>query len=102
MRPDELPVHATHRDAELRGRLLTAIGNDPERQREGNDKLYGVENNLKRHIGRTRALNDPSFLAKIAANEQVCLLSADQLPELIRELQALYDDRKTWEEAAVE
>ena len=32
----------------------------------------------------------------------VCLLSADQLPELLRELQALYDDRKTWEEAAVE
>ena len=56
--------------SELRGRLLTAIGNDPERQREGNDKLYGVENNLKRHIGRTRALNDPSFLAKIAANER--------------------------------
>jgi hypothetical protein len=34
--------------------------------------------------------------------EQICLLSADQLPELIRELQALYDDRKSWEEAAVE
>jgi hypothetical protein len=38
----------------------------------------------------------------VAADEQVCLLSSDQLPELIRELQALYDDRKTWEEAAVE
>ena len=56
--------------SELRGRLLTAIGNDPERQREGNDKLYGVENNLKRHIGRTRALNDPAFLGRIAANER--------------------------------
>jgi hypothetical protein len=40
--------------------------------------------------------------AKAEAGEQLCLLSADQLPELIRELQALYDDRKTWEEAAVE
>jgi hypothetical protein len=40
--------------------------------------------------------------AKITGQEQLCLLSADQLPELIRELQALYDDRKSWEEAAVE
>ena len=56
--------------SELRGRLLTAIGDDPERQREGNDKLYGVENNLKRHIGRIKALNDPSFLGRIAANER--------------------------------
>lgn len=56
--------------SELRGRLLTAIGDDPERQREGNDKLYGVENNLKRHIGRTKALNDPAFFGRIAANER--------------------------------
>ncbi len=56
--------------SELRGRLLTAIGDDPERQREGNDKLYGVENNLKRHIGRTKALNDPVFFGRIAANER--------------------------------
>jgi hypothetical protein len=40
--------------------------------------------------------------AQNESGDHVCLLSADQLPELIRELQALYDDRKTWEEAAVE
>jgi hypothetical protein len=40
--------------------------------------------------------------APTSADEHVCLLTADQLPELIRELQALYDDRKSWEEAAVE
>ena len=40
--------------------------------------------------------------APSAAEDQLCLLSADQLPELIRELQALYDDRKSWEETAVE
>ena len=34
--------------------------------------------------------------------QQICLLTADQLPQLIRELQALYESRKTWEEAAVE
>jgi hypothetical protein len=56
--------------SELRGRLITAIGDDPERQREANDKLYGAENNLKRHIGRTRALNDPTFFGRIAANER--------------------------------
>ena len=56
--------------SELRGRLITAIGDDPERERQANDKLYGVENNLKRTIGRTKALNDPVFFAKIAANER--------------------------------
>jgi hypothetical protein len=40
--------------------------------------------------------------APTAEEEQLCLLSADQLPQLIRELQALYDDRKRWEEASVE
>ena len=40
--------------------------------------------------------------AKESGEQHLCLLSADQLPELIRELQALYDDRKSWEEAAVE
>jgi hypothetical protein len=56
--------------SELRGRLITAIGDDPDRRREGADTLYGIENNLKRTIGRTKALNDPAFLARIAANER--------------------------------
>ena len=38
--------------------------------------------------------------AQDETTEQICLLSADQLPQLIRELQALYDNRRTWEEAA--
>lgn len=37
-----------------------------------------------------------------ADDDQVCILSADQLPQLIRELQALYDDRRSWQEAATE
>lgn len=37
-----------------------------------------------------------------AADDQVCILSADQLPQVIRELQRLYDTRKKWEEAATE
>jgi hypothetical protein len=55
--------------SELRGRLIEAIGDDPERKREGTDTLYGVENNLKRTIGRVRALNDPAFYAGLAARE---------------------------------
>ena len=39
---------------------------------------------------------------ELAAGEQICLLTADQLPALIRELQALYDDRQKWVEATVE
>jgi len=45
------------------------------------------------------AIKQPAPSADV---EQVCLLSADQLPELIRELQTLYDDRRKWEEAAAE
>ncbi|RIX32430.1 S46 family peptidase [Sphingomonas edaphi] len=55
--------------SELRGRLIEAIGDDPERKREGTDTLYGIENNLKRTIGRVRALNDPAFYAGLAARE---------------------------------
>lgn len=46
------------------------------------------------------ALRQPSEVD--AGDDQVCILSADQLPQLIRELQTLYDRRKTWEEAAAE
>jgi hypothetical protein len=58
-----------------------------------------VETELYTTEGGYVALKQP---AQIAADEQVLMLRADQLPELIRELQALYDDRKTWEEATVE
>lgn len=37
-----------------------------------------------------------------ADDDQVCILSADQLPQLIRELQKLYEHRKKWEEATAE
>jgi hypothetical protein len=40
--------------------------------------------------------------APVGDADQVCKLTADQLPELVRELQALYDARATWEEAAAE
>lgn len=58
-----------------------------------------VETELYVTEGGYVAIHQP---APTPGEEQLCLLSADQLPELIRELQTLYDDRRTWEEAAVE
>ncbi|QDP20534.1 S46 family peptidase [Sphingomonas xanthus] len=55
--------------SELRGRLIEAMGVDAERKREATDVLYGVENNLKRTIGRVKALNDSGFYASLAARE---------------------------------
>ena len=58
-----------------------------------------VETEIYTTEGGYVAIKQP---ARTAADEQICLLSADQLPQLIRELQALYDDRKAWEETSVE
>jgi Peptidase S46. len=63
-----LPVTVTTA-SELRGRLIRAMEESPERQREGLDMLNGVENSLKVYIGRTKALNDPAFTATLAKAE---------------------------------
>jgi hypothetical protein len=55
--------------SELRGRLIRAMGESPEKAREGLDTLNGLENSLKVFIGRTKALNDPDFMGKLAAAE---------------------------------
>ncbi|MDQ3144783.1 MAG: S46 family peptidase [Pseudomonadota bacterium] len=55
--------------SELRGRLISAMKLSPERAREGEGALNSLENNLKRTIGRTKALGDPAFYARLAANE---------------------------------
>ncbi|WP_179504404.1 MULTISPECIES: S46 family peptidase [unclassified Sphingomonas] len=55
--------------SELRGRLITAMEQSPERKREGGDSLFGFENALKAYIGRQKALNDPAFLKMLADNE---------------------------------
>lgn len=63
-----LPVTLTTL-SELRGRLINAMAESPEKEREGLDRLAGVENSLKVYIGRAKALNDPAFTAKLAAAE---------------------------------
>ena len=55
--------------SELRGRLISEMRQNPDKAREGEQALNGTENNLKRAIGRTRALGDPKFSAMLAANE---------------------------------
>lgn len=55
--------------SELRGRLIRAMEESPEREREAGDLLGGVENSLKVYIGRMKALNDPDFTAKLAEAE---------------------------------
>ncbi len=55
--------------SELRGRLISAMRQNPDKAREGEQALNGIENDLKRAIGRTRALGDPRFSAMLAANE---------------------------------
>ncbi len=55
--------------AELRGRLISAMQSSPEKAREGAETLGGIENSLKVHIGRVKALNDPAFTGRLAAAE---------------------------------
>lgn len=55
--------------SELRGRLIRAMEEGPEFEREGRDLLGGIENSLKVYIGRTKALNDPAFTGRLAAAE---------------------------------
>ena len=40
--------------------------------------------------------------AREGSDDAICLLKADQLPEIIERLQALYRERRRWEEAAAE
>ncbi len=63
-----LPVTLTTL-SELRGRLIQAMDESPEKEREGLDTLNGIENSLKVYIGRTKALNDPAFTDTLAAAE---------------------------------
>ena len=55
--------------SELRGRLIRAMAENEDHAREGESMLFGVENNMKRMIGRTKALQDPQFNAMLAKNE---------------------------------
>ncbi len=53
--------------SELRGRLISAMAQSPDRAREAAETLGSVENSLKVFIGRTKALNDPAFVGRMRA-----------------------------------
>lgn len=55
--------------SELRGRLISAMGSNSDRLREGGTTLFGIENSLKVYIGAVKALNDPAFTGRLAAAE---------------------------------
>jgi V8-like Glu-specific endopeptidase len=55
--------------SELRGRMISAMEQSPEKMREGLETLGGIENSLKVFIGRVKALGDPAFTGPLAAAE---------------------------------
>ncbi len=55
--------------SELRGRMIRAMDESPERRSEGQDDLDGLENSLKVYLGRQKALNDPVFTDRLTATE---------------------------------
>lgn len=55
--------------SEYRGRLITMMKESADKQREGGDTLFGIENSFKVYNGQLRALNDGKFKASLAASE---------------------------------
>ena len=63
-----LPITVTTY-SELRGRLISAMESNPQKEREATETLGSIENSLKVYIGRVKALGDPAFTGKLAAAE---------------------------------
>jgi len=55
--------------SELRGRLIRAMQESAQAEREGRAMLNGIENSLKVYLGRSRALNDRAFMARLGQRE---------------------------------
>lgn len=55
--------------SEMRGRLIAASEQSPDRRREAADTLFGIENSYKVYWGQARALDDAGFAGKLTANE---------------------------------
>jgi hypothetical protein len=56
--------------SEYRGRMISAMGTNPDRLREGGDTLFGIENSFKARYGQHQALLDRDFAARLAAAER--------------------------------
>jgi hypothetical protein len=68
--------------SELRGRLISEMRSSPDKAREGEQTLNSTENNLKRAIGRTRALGNPGFNATLAAKEAALRAKSAGIPAI--------------------
>lgn len=55
--------------SEYRGRLIRAMQESADKNREGGDTLFGVENSFKVYNGQLAALNDAKFKASLSASE---------------------------------
>ena len=55
--------------SELRGRLIAAMADSPEKARTGADSLFGIENSFKAYYGMYRSLLDPQFAGRLALAE---------------------------------
>jgi hypothetical protein len=55
--------------SEWRGRMIGEMNGNPEKTRTGSGDLFEIENAYKALSGQERALLDPAFSARLAANE---------------------------------
>lgn len=55
--------------SEYRGRLINAMQQSADKNREARDTLFGIENSFKVFNGQLRALNDAQFKSALAASE---------------------------------
>ncbi len=67
--------------SELRGRLLAASADDPEKRRQAGNQLFGLENSFKAQFGQMDALNNSRFRAMLDANDDAFRARLAALPD---------------------
>lgn len=72
--------------SELRGRLITYMGEGPEAERTTTEMLFGVENSFKASYGMERALLDPDFFALKTREEQQLRKRVNASPKLAADI----------------
>jgi len=81
----EIPIRQLVR-SELRGRLSQYSQIGPEQKRTASDILFFIENSFKAFYGRERALLDPAFFARLAAEKNELRARVTGNPQLAAEI----------------
>src|SRR6516225_3046500 len=81
----EIPIRQLVR-AELRGRLSQYSQIGPEQKRTAGDLLFFLENSFKAFYGRERALLDPAFFSRLAAEKNELSARVTGNPQLAAEI----------------